>query len=204
MATALGVTGAAAYGMLGMGRPSAARAQDAPTPGGTIRIVDGGDAGRGSAGVRLVADGQRGAWQRRAAGPLHHRFHLRALAARELGRQRRRDGVRAAPAAERLLDQRRRLQRRRRDLQPHPLGRAARAGQLDGRAHRDADREEGRGDIRRRRHKGGWHGRPGRAGPRDLRADRRRGREGRRPHGEAQPADLGHLAHSELLPTTLR
>ena len=37
MATALGVTGASAYGMLGL--PAPARAQDAPVSGGTIRIA---------------------------------------------------------------------------------------------------------------------------------------------------------------------
>ena len=60
MATALGVTTAGAYGMLGLAAPSRARAQDG-TPGGTIQHRHAGDADRRSAGLRLVADGQPGA-----------------------------------------------------------------------------------------------------------------------------------------------
>ena len=78
---------------------------------------------------------QPGAALRRAAGALHHRLHLRALAARKLGSQRRRDRIHAAAPPGRDLDQRRRLQRRRRDLQPQPLVREPRAEQLDGDAH---------------------------------------------------------------------
>ena len=133
-ATALGVTGPAAYGMLGLAVPTPARAQE-PDAGRRAQDRHGGDAHGRPANLRLVAEGEPGAALRRAAGALHCRVHLRAMAARKLGSQRRRDRVHPEAAPERHLEQRRRLQRRRRDLQPQPLVREPRPQQLDGDAH---------------------------------------------------------------------
>ena len=196
-ATALGVTGPAAYGMLGLVMPTRARAQEG-TPGGTIRISHDGDAPRRPAHLQLVAAGQPGPPLHRAAGALHRRLHLRAVADRELGSQRRRDGLRAEGAPGRDLEQRRRLQRRRRDLQPHPLVREPRAEQLDGDADAAPAREEGRGEVHGRRDQGRRHRRAGGADPRDLRGARRRDREGRRHDGPAQPRQPRHHHRAEL------
>ena len=85
------------------------------------------------------------------------------------------------------------------DLQPDPLVREPRAEQLDGDADGGDHREEGRGDLHRRRDQGGRHRRPGGADPRRLRREGRRHREGRRPHDPAQPALARHHHHPELL-----
>ena len=88
MATALGVTGPAAYGLIGLTMPTRARAQGTEgTPGGVIRISQSGHAPGRPAHLRLVAEGQPGAPLLRAAGALHRRLHLRALADRKLGSQ---------------------------------------------------------------------------------------------------------------------
>ena len=66
---------------------------------------------------------------------------------------------------ERAVDQRRRLQRRRRGLQPHPLVREPCAQQLDGDADGAADREEGRREVHGRREEGRRHRRRRRSRP---------------------------------------
>ena len=134
MATALGVD---RPGRLRHARPAVAGARPGDGRHARRRHQDrhGSDAARRPAHLRLVAERQPGPAVLRAAGALHHRLHLRALAARELGSQRRCNRIHAEAAPGRDVDQRRRLQRRRRDLQPHPLVREPRAEQLDGDPH---------------------------------------------------------------------
>ena len=106
---------------------------------------------------------------------VHARIHLRALSARKLGRERRRHRIHAACPPGRDLEQWRHLQRRRRDLQLHPLGRQERGRQFDA----------------------GPHGHAGRRG--DGQAARRRDHQGRRHHGQAQADQARHRAHPQPL-----
>ena len=131
IATALGVTGPAAWGMLGLAAP-ARRAGTGRHAGGTIKIAQ--------AVMRMddprifdwSAERQPGAALLRAARAIRRRLHLPAVAAGELGSQRRCNRVHAEAPLRGEVEQRRRLQCRRRRLQPQPLVRAARPEQLDG------------------------------------------------------------------------
>ena len=128
MATALGVTGPAAYGLH---RPHHADARPRQgrkaSPAASIKISQ---AVMRMDDPRIFDWSQKGNQARlfcRAAGALHRRLHLRALADRKLGSQRGRDRIHAQRPPGRDLEQRRRLHRRRRDLQPQPLVREPRA-----------------------------------------------------------------------------
>ena len=89
----------------------------------------------GPAHLRLAGDGQRRAPVPRAARTLYARVHLQADAARELGRQRRRDRICPSRPQGRDLEQWRSVHRRRRRLQSEPLVRQERRRQFDGLAH---------------------------------------------------------------------
>ena len=171
LATIFGASTAAAYGMLGLADADAGvrrNAQEGRNAQG--RHVRQGP--EGPAQLRLARDGQRRAPVPRFAGHLHPPVHLRAGAARILGRQRGCDRIRPARAQGRDLEQRRRLQRRRCDLQHQPLVRPVGRGQFDGRAHGRADR------------------------PGDQEGARGRDRQGRRSHRQAFAQEAGHHHHS--------
>ena len=105
-------------------------------------------------------------------------YHLRALSARELGSQRRRHRIHAACAPGRDLEQWRRLQRRRRDLQLHALV-----------------RQEPPKAIRCPAAWARW------STTRPASWPRRRDHQGRRQHGQAQADQARHLDHSRTSAT---
>ena len=170
LATIFGASTAAAYGLLGIAVPCAGACRH-PEEGRRPARRHVRQGPEGPTDLRLAGNGQCRKAVPRLARHLHPRIHLRAGAAREMGRQRRRDRIHPACASGRDLEQRRRVHRRRRCLQSEPLDRPGRGRQFDGRAHGRADRS---------RHQEGARGRDHQSG---------------RPHGEAQPEEAGYHHH---------
>ena len=153
LASIFGVSTAAAYGMLGLARSDAGvRRYAEEGRRDPMRHVRQGS--EGPAHLRLAGDGQRRAPVPRAARTLYARVHFQADAARELGRQWRRDRICPSRPEGRDLEQWRSVHRRRRRLQSEPLVRQERRRQFDGLAHGRAHQSGHQEGARRSDHQG--------------------------------------------------
>ena len=171
LATIFGASTAAAYGMLGLAAPTPALA-DTPKKGGILRV---GMFVKDQKDPRTYDWPEMGNVARQFLDSLvtyTRQFTFVPALLEVLGRKPGRDRIRSPRAQRRDLEQRRRVQRRRRHLQHQPLVRQERRRQFDGRAH----------------------GRPHQ--PRHQEGSRRRDRQGRRLYREADPAEAGHHHHS--------
>ena len=153
LASVFGASTAMAHGMLGLAAPTQALAQEGKK-GGVLKMEMDIREMKDPSDLGLVRNAERPAPVQRLHGPLHDRLHFRGPPHRELGHQRRCDGVHAARSQGCEVVERRRFQRRRRRLQPPALVRQIGRRQFDAWPPGDADRRHDQQAGRRRRYQG--------------------------------------------------